>query len=130
MSGFFESIADLVNTLFKNVFWYTTQKRYERVVLEYSWCLKDVPDHFKTQEMRERAVEEKPYTLEFVPDQFKTQEMCKKVVEEYPNILCYIPDHLNTKKMCKQIIPLFIKTPKNIFSYGVSQHDKNSTYTG
>ena len=27
------------------------------------------------------------------------------------------------------IIPLFIKTPKNIFSYGVSQHDKNSAYT-
>ena len=25
--------------------------------------------------------------------------------------------------------PLFIKKPKNIFSYGVSQYDKNSTYT-
>ena len=24
------------------------------------------------------------------------------------------------------IIPLFIKTPKNIFSYGVSQYDQNS----
>ena len=27
------------------------------------------------------------------------------------------------------LIPLFIKTPKNIFSYGVSQYDKNSTVT-
>ena len=27
------------------------------------------------------------------------------------------------------IIPLFIKTPKNIFSYGVSQYDNNSSYT-
>ena len=27
------------------------------------------------------------------------------------------------------IIPLFIKTPKIIFSYGVSQYDKNSAYT-
>ena len=27
------------------------------------------------------------------------------------------------------IIPLFIKTPKNIFSYGVSRCDKNSSYT-
>ena len=27
------------------------------------------------------------------------------------------------------IIPLFIKTPKNIFSYSVSQYDKNSAYT-
>ena len=27
------------------------------------------------------------------------------------------------------IIPLLIKTPKNIFSYGVSQYDKNSAYT-
>ena len=26
-------------------------------------------------------------------------------------------------------IPLFIKTPENIFSYGVSQYDKNSAYT-
>ena len=27
------------------------------------------------------------------------------------------------------IIPLFIKTPKNIFSYGVSRYDKISSYT-
>ena len=27
------------------------------------------------------------------------------------------------------LIPLFIKTTKNIFSYGVSQYDRNSTYT-
>ena len=29
----------------------------------------------------------------------------------------------------KTIIPLFIKTPKTIFSYCVSQYDKKSTYT-
>ena len=29
----------------------------------------------------------------------------------------------------EEMIPLFIKTPKNIFSHGVSQYDKNSTYT-
>ena len=28
------------------------------------------------------------------------------------------------------LIPLFIKTPKNIFSYGVSQYDKNSMSLG
>ena len=27
------------------------------------------------------------------------------------------------------LIPLFIKTPKDVFSCGVSQYDKNSTYT-
>ena len=27
------------------------------------------------------------------------------------------------------LIPLFIKMPKNIFSYGVSQYDRNSAYT-
>ena len=27
------------------------------------------------------------------------------------------------------LILLFIKTPKNIFSYGLSQHDKSSAYT-
>ena len=29
----------------------------------------------------------------------------------------------------KTIIPLIIKTPKNIFSYGLSQYDKNSAST-
>ena len=27
------------------------------------------------------------------------------------------------------IIPLLVKTPKNVFNYGVSQYDKNATYT-
>ena len=27
------------------------------------------------------------------------------------------------------IIPLLVKTPKNVFSYGVSQYDKNAAYT-
>ena len=27
------------------------------------------------------------------------------------------------------LVPLFIRTPKNIFSYGVSQYHKNSAYT-
>ena len=27
------------------------------------------------------------------------------------------------------VAPLLIKTPENIFSYGVSQYDKNSAYT-
>ena len=44
----------------------------------------------------------------------------------------------NNGKDCRYIIgyqvdetllPLFIKTPRHIFSYGVSQYDKNSTYT-
>ena len=44
----------------------------------------------------------------------------------------------NNEKDCRYIVgyqadgvlmPLFIKTPKNIFSYGVSQYDKNSAYT-
>ena len=29
----------------------------------------------------------------------------------------------------EELVPLFIKTSKNIFSYGVSQYDKNSAYT-
>ena len=51
-----------------------------------------------------------------------------------------IPDKVpcNNGKDCLYIVgyqvngapaPLFIKTPKNIFSYGVSQYDKNSAYT-
>ena len=32
-------------------------------------------------------------------------------------------------QVIEALIPLFIKTPKIIFSYGVSQYDKNSAYT-
>ena len=56
-----------------------------------------------------------------------------KVVINADNVSC------NNGKDCRfmvgnqvdgeTIIPLFIKTPKNIFSYGVSQYDKNSAYT-
>ena len=44
----------------------------------------------------------------------------------------------NNRKDCRytvgyqddgRLMPLFIKTPKNIFSYGVSQYDQNSAYT-
>ena len=44
----------------------------------------------------------------------------------------------NNRKDCRYIVdcqvdgalvPLFIKTPNDIFSYGVSQYDKNSAYT-
>ena len=51
-----------------------------------------------------------------------------------------VPDKVPSKngKDCHYIVgyqvdevfvPLFIKTPKNIFSYGVSQYDKNSAFT-
>ena len=54
-----------------------------------------------------------------------------KVVVSY-KVLC------NNGKDCRYIVgyqaneaqvPLFIKTPKNIFSYGVSQYNKNFAYT-
>ena len=44
----------------------------------------------------------------------------------------------NNEKDCRYVVgyqldevlvPLFIKTPKNVFSDGVSQYDKNSAYT-
>ena len=38
---------------------------------------------------------------------------------------CYIVDY----QVDGALIPLFIKTPKNIFCHGVSQYDKNSAYT-
>ena len=38
---------------------------------------------------------------------------------------CYIVGY----KADAALIPLFIKTPRDIFSYGVSQYDKNSAYT-
>ena len=39
------------------------------------------------------------------------------------NDCCYIVDY----QVNEALTPLFIKTPKNIFSYGVSQFDKDST---
>ena len=38
---------------------------------------------------------------------------------------CYIVGY----QVDEALIPLFIKTPKNLFSYGVLQYDKNSAYT-
>ena len=38
---------------------------------------------------------------------------------------CYIVGY----QLDEALIPLFIKTPKDIFSYSVSKFDKNSTYT-
>ena len=38
---------------------------------------------------------------------------------------CYIVDY----QVDGALIALFIKTPKNIFSHGVSQYDKTSAYT-
>ena len=38
---------------------------------------------------------------------------------------CYIVGY----QVDEALIPLFIKAPKNIFSYGVSQYNKNSAYT-
>ena len=35
---------------------------------------------------------------------------------------------LSVKVSCNTIIPLFIKTPKNILSYDISQYDQNSAY--
>ena len=39
--------------------------------------------------------------------------------------MCYIVDH----QVDGALMPLFIKTPKNIFSYGMSHNDKCSAYT-
>ena len=54
------------------------------------------------------------------------------------NVLVSDKVSCNNGKYCRYIvgyqvnetlIPMFIKTPKDIFSYGVSQYDKNSAYT-
>ena len=104
MSGLYESITNLVNTLFKNVFWYITQKRYEWEVLEYPWSLQFVPDHFKTQEMCKKVVEEYPQMLFHIPNHFKTQEMCKKAVEVSTCSLEYAPDCFKTQGTCEKAV--------------------------
>ena len=38
-------------------------------------------------------------------------------------------DYIVGYQVNEALIPLFIKTSKDIFSYSVSQYDKNSTYT-
>ena len=92
MSGFFENIASLVNTLFKNFSWYITQKRYERDVLEYPWLLGFVPDQYKTPGMCKRAVLENPCLLKFVLYQCTTLGMCEKAVEGNSWLLEFVPN--------------------------------------
>ena len=45
-----------------------------------------------------KVVENYRYTLKFVPDHFKTQEICDKTVENDPFSLQYVPDSLLTRK--------------------------------
>ena len=84
MRGFFESKVNLVNTFFKNVFWYITQKIYERDILENPWMVVFVPDEYKTRKMCERAVDGYPWVLRFVPMELITQEMCKMAAGKNP----------------------------------------------
>ena len=49
-----------------------------------------------------------------------------KVLRNNGKDCCYIVGYQVDRRTLK---PLFIKTPKNIFSSGVSQYDKNSAYT-
>ena len=102
--------------------------------------------------MCERANEYGLDILDFLPGHLKTQEMCEEVVEENPWYLEYVNKMkyvnkvvLSDKMPCNNgrdwrhivgyqvdgetIIALFIKTSKNIFSYGILQYGKNSSYT-
>ena len=102
----------------KNIFWYITQKRYERAVLEYPWFLPFVPDKYKTQELCKTAVEKDSYcmlkfvpdhlktqemwdNLEFAPDKYKTQEMCEKAVEKDLHTLEFVPDWFVMQELIK-----------------------------
>ena len=81
--------------------------------------------------------------LKFVQREVATKDFYgqRKITDIFPidinkvvisdKVLC------NNGKDCRYIVgyradevtvPLFIKTPQNIFSYGVSQYDKNSAY--
>ena len=79
MGRVFESIANLVNTLFKNASRYITLDMCERVAVKDPYTLEFVPDPLWTKNICKR-----PYTLEYVLGQYKTQTMCKKAIEEDP----------------------------------------------
>ena len=104
MSGLFESMASLVNILFKNVFWYITRKRSEQGILEYTWFLHFVPDKYKTQEMYKRNVGVDPRLLLFGPNKYKTREMCERVVDVQQWMLLCVPDNLKTLRMCDKVV--------------------------
>ena len=104
MSGFFESIANLVNTLSKNACWYITQKWYEREVLEYPWFLPFVPDKYKTKKMCERAVGDYLWVFKFVPGKYKTKKICERAVGDYLWAFKFVPDKYKTIKMCEELL--------------------------
>ena len=103
MSGFFESIAKLVNALFKNVFWYIAQKSCEWTILEYKWFMLLVPNMYITQETSERAVDDCLWALKFVPDKCMTQEMCERAVGDCPLPLKLVPDWFCDTRASKNI---------------------------
>ena len=96
MSGFFESIANLVNAWLKYVSRYITQKMYEREVLEVPPLLILVPDHFKTPEMCERPVDAYPGLSKFVPMDIITKEMCERAVGKNRWSLKFVPGQYKT----------------------------------
>ena len=97
-----------------------------------TWCL-------KTHDMCKEAVCRIPSTLEYVPDHLKTEDICKEAVRREPHIMRYdiftidinkvvVSDKVpcnNGKDCCyivgyqvdEALVPVFIKTPKNIFSH-------------
>ena len=89
MSGFFESKFNLVNTLFKNVSWYITQKLNKRDVLENPWTAVFVPNQYKTQMMWETAVEAYPWLIKICLHGHNSPEnvwqSCRKETHGYWN---------------------------------------------
>ena len=101
MNGLFGSMASLVKTLFKTVFWYITRKRCEGTVTEYPRFRQFIPDKYKAQEMYERDVGVDPRLLLFVSNKYKTREMYEKAVEDGLWTLIYVPDWSVTQELIK-----------------------------
>ena len=82
--------------------------------------------------------------MKFGPEEATTKEFYgqKQIIDIFTidinKLVVYDKVPCNSGNDCRYIVgyqvdgglaPLFIKTPTNIFSYGVSQYDKNSAYT-
>ena len=75
------------------------QGSYIETLEKCAWLLKYAPDNCKTQEMCNEAVFIERYSLVYVPDHFKTQEICNETVRSHPYTLKYVPDNLKTQEM-------------------------------
>ena len=78
----------------------------DRVVSEYSFTIKYIPDQFKTQKMCDKAVDDSLAALKLITDCFVASKMIKELFTALyveGNVLCFNEDFGNVLFSCNEM---------------------------